>query len=76
MTFRQLDYFLMVANVGQITAAAKQLHMAQPPLSYQLKQLESELGVQLLRRAASGVSLTPAGERLRDYAQQLIDLRD
>lgn len=76
MTFRQLDYFLMVANVGQITAAAKQLHMAQPPLSYQLKQLESELGVQLLRHAASGVSLTPAGERLRDYAQQLIDLRD
>ncbi|MGP4116115.1 LysR family transcriptional regulator [Levilactobacillus zymae] len=76
MNFRQLEYFLAVANAGQITAAAQQLHMAQPPLSYQLKQLEADLGVQLLHRTSSGTSLTPAGQLLRDYAQQLIDLRN
>lgn len=76
MNFRQLEYFLAVANAGQITAAAQQLHMAQPPLSYQLKQLEAELGVTLLNRSATGTTLTPAGQLLRDYAQQLIDLRE
>ncbi len=76
VNFRQLEYFLAVANAGQITAAAQQLHMAQPPLSYQLKQLETEMGVTLLNRSASGTTLTPAGQLLRDYAQQLVDLRD
>lgn len=76
MNFRQLEYFLAVANAGQITAAAQQLHMAQPPLSYQIKQLEAELGVTLLNRATTGITLTPAGQLLRDYAQQLVDLRD
>ncbi|MCW3779151.1 LysR family transcriptional regulator [Lactobacillus sp. PFC-70] len=76
MNFRQLEYFLAVADAGQITAAAQQLHMAQPPLSYQLKQLEAELGVTLLHRTSSGTSLTPAGVLLRDYAQQLLDLRE
>ena len=66
MNFRQLEYFLAVADAGQITAAAQQLHMAQPPLSYQLKQLEAELGVTLLHRTSSGTSLTPAGVLLRD----------
>ncbi|MFC6259720.1 LysR family transcriptional regulator [Levilactobacillus fujinensis] len=76
MNFRQLEYFLAVANAGQITAAAHQLHMAQPPLSYQLKQLEAEMGVTLLNRTVGGTTLTPAGKLLRDYAQQLLDLRD
>jgi len=76
MNFRQLEYFLAVADAGQITAAAHHLHMAQPPLSYQIKQLENELGVPLLNRSASGVTLTPAGQLLRDYARQLIDLRE
>ncbi|WP_225428294.1 LysR family transcriptional regulator [Levilactobacillus enshiensis] len=76
VNFRQLEYFLAVANAGQITAAARQLHMAQPPLSYQLKQLENEMGVALLNRTAGGTTLTPAGKLLRDYAQQLLDLRD
>ncbi|NLR08428.1 MULTISPECIES: LysR family transcriptional regulator [Lactobacillaceae] len=76
MNFRQLEYFLAVADAGQITAAARQLHMAQPPLSYQIKRLESELGVELLRRSSNGVTVTPAGQLLRDYAHQLLDLRE
>lgn len=76
MNFRQLEYFLAVADAGQITAAAHQLHMAQPPLSYQIKQLESDLGVPLLNRSANGVTLTPAGRLLQDYARQLVDLRE
>lgn len=76
MNFRQLEYFLAVADAGQITAAARQLHMAQPPLSYQIKQLEAELGVTLLNRATSGVTLTPAGQLLQNYARQLMDLRE
>jgi len=76
VNFRQLEYFLAVANAGQITAAAQQLHMAQPPLSHQLKELEAELGVTLLHRTSSGTTLTPAGVLLRDYAQQLLDLRE
>ncbi|WP_395321608.1 LysR family transcriptional regulator [Levilactobacillus parabrevis] len=76
MNFRQLEYFLAVADAGQITAAAHQLHMAQPPLSYQIKQLENDLGVPLLNRSANGVTLTPAGRLLQDYARQLVDLRE
>lgn len=75
VNFRQLTYFLTVAQTGQITAAAQQLHIAQPPLSYQIKQLETELGVTLFNRSVNGVTLTPAGQLLQDYAQQLLDLR-
>lgn len=75
VNFRQLTYFLTVAQTGQITAAAQQLHIAQPPLSYQIKQLETELGVTLFNRSVNGVTLTPAGQLLQDYAQQLFDLR-
>ena len=44
MNLKQLKYFLVVAEERQITSAAKKLFIAQPPLSYQLKQLEKELG--------------------------------
>lgn len=58
----QLHYLSTVAQEGQITAAAKRLKVAQPTLSQAIGQLESELGVDLLRRHARGVELTPAGE--------------
>lgn len=57
-----------------MTAAAKRLHVAQPPLSYQIKQLETELGVPLFKRLPQGVAVTPAGELLVGYAQQLTQL--
>jgi DNA-binding transcriptional LysR family regulator len=58
----QLQYFVTVADDGQMTRAAKKLNLAQPALSQAIAQLESELGIQLLDRHARGVTLTPAGE--------------
>jgi len=58
----QLRYFIAVAEEGQITRAADQLHIAQPALSHAITQLESDLGVELLERHPRGVTLTAAGE--------------
>jgi len=74
MNLKQLQYFLAVAEEGQMTAAAKRLHVAQPPLSYQIKQLELELGVTLFTRLPQGVAVTAAGQLLVGYAQQLTQL--
>ncbi len=64
MAFKRghLRYFVAVAEEGQITRAAKKVHIAQPALSQAIAQLESEVGVELLKRHARGVTLTPAGE--------------
>ncbi|MGA2452754.1 MAG: LysR family transcriptional regulator [Solirubrobacteraceae bacterium] len=59
---RQLDYFVTVADEGQITRAARKLQLAQPALSQAIAQLELDLGFKLLERHARGVTLTPAGE--------------
>lgn len=74
MNLKQLRYFLAVAETGQMTAAANQLHVAQPPLSYQIKQLEADLGVTLFKRLPQGVALTEAGKLLVSYAHQLTQL--
>ncbi|HEX3512086.1 MAG TPA: LysR family transcriptional regulator, partial [Solirubrobacteraceae bacterium] len=58
----QLQYFVTVAEEGQMTRAARRLHLAQPALSQAIAQLEAELGVSLLHRHARGVALTAAGE--------------
>ena len=58
---RQLECFVAVAEEGSFRAAAERLHMSQPPLSRQIKQLESELGVTLLDRDTQGSGLTTAG---------------
>ena len=74
MDLKQLKYFLNIAEEGQITAAAKKLHMAQPPLSYQLNLLEKELGVTLVRRGPRNIELTDAGRLLYKRAEQLLDM--
>jgi DNA-binding transcriptional LysR family regulator len=57
-----MQYLVAIAEEGQMTRAAHNLHLAQPALSRAVAQLESQLGVQLLKRHAHGVSLTPVGE--------------
>lgn len=70
MAFRRghLQYFVVVAEEGQITRAAAKLHVAQPALSSAIAQLEDDLGVQLLNRHARGVTLTSAGKALYEKA--------
>lgn len=58
---RQLECFVAVAEEGSFRAAAERLHMSQPPLSRQIRQLENELGVTLLNRDSRGAVLTTAG---------------
>jgi len=64
-----LAYFVKVAETGQITRAARMLHIAQPALSQAITQLEAQLGVKLLERHPRGVSLTPAGAVFLEKAQ-------
>lgn len=74
MNTKQLKYFLVVAQERQITSAAKRLYIAQPPLSYQLKQLEKEIGTKLFTRTAYGIELTEAGKIFRKYAEKIVSL--
>ncbi|MGG4093758.1 LysR family transcriptional regulator [Paenibacillus lautus] len=73
MDIRQLRYFLTIAQEGQITRAAKQLNMEQPPLSRQLKLMEEELGVLLFERSGKQLQLTHAGELLQNRAASLLN---
>ncbi len=70
--FRHLKYFVVLADELHFGRAAKRLHISQPPLSFNIKQLEQTLEVQLLVRSSKGVALTPAGESFRQSAQQLL----
>jgi DNA-binding transcriptional LysR family regulator len=68
----QLRNFLVVAEEGQMTRAAKRLHIAQPALSQAIAQLEAELGIVLLARHPRGVRLTPAGEAFLPKARAAV----
>jgi DNA-binding transcriptional LysR family regulator len=68
----RLRVFDAVARHGSVTAAAKELHYAQPSVSHHLARLEAETGAQLLQRAGRGIRLTQAGQLLADRAAEII----
>lgn len=74
MDIRILQYFLTVAREKNITKAAEALHMTQPPLSRQLKELEEELGTQLLIRGSKKITLTEDGILLKKRAEEMLSL--
>ena len=74
MQDRHLRAFLAVLECGGIAAAAQQLGFAQSSVSDQLRGLEQELGVAVLRRTSTGTAPTPAGERLAPLAREWLDL--
>ncbi|SEW22195.1 LysR family transcriptional regulator [[Clostridium] fimetarium] len=76
MELRVLKYFLAVAREENITAAALSLHVTQPTLSKQLKELEDELGTQLFIRGNRRITLTEDGIFLRKRAQEILDLTE
>src|SRR5882757_210113 len=70
MELRHLRYFVAVAEEGSLTLAAeKRLHTAQPSLSRQIRDLEYEVGVQLMIRSVHGIELTAAGRAFLDHAR-------
>ncbi|WP_020653834.1 LysR substrate-binding domain-containing protein [Massilia niastensis] len=72
MELRQLRYFVAIVDHGSLSRAALVLHVAQPALTQQLRQLEEELGAQLLHRSAHGVVSTDAGKVFYEHAQAIL----
>ena len=73
MELRHLRYFVAVAEAGSLTvAAARKLHTSQPSLSRQIRDLEDEVGAQLLTRRARGIELTPAGRAFLEHARSVL----
>jgi DNA-binding transcriptional LysR family regulator len=72
MELRQLEYFAAVARHRHFTRAAEALYVTQPALSQQIRRLEAELGLALLRRTSRGVELTAAGADLLVHAERVL----
>lgn len=76
MEIRVLRYFLEIARAGNMTRAAEMLHVSQPTLSKQIKDLEQELGKKLFIRKSTSLSLTDEGMLLRKRAEDILDMVD
>ena len=76
MTLLQLQYFKTLARVLHYTHAAAELHIAQPSLSYSIKELEKELGVKLFEKDSRHIRLTIYGEQFLPYAEQALAMLD
>lgn len=73
MTLAQLRYIITVADTGSMNEAAKELFISQPSLSQAVKELESEIGVELFRRSNRGVTVTLEGQEFLGYARQVVE---
>ena len=73
MKIQQLEYIIAIAQAGSITAAAKNLYQAQPNISIALKDLESEIGMQIFWRTPNGMVLTPEGESFLMRAKDIVE---
>lgn len=76
MDLRQLRYFVQIAEIGSFSRAAEMLRVAQPSLSQQIRNLEQELGVELLTRHARGVTPTELGRVFHDRARRILEEAD
>lgn len=76
MTLLQLQYFKTLARVLHYTQAAAELHIAQPSLSYSIKELEKELEVKLFEKDSRHIKLTVYGEQFLPYAERALDMLD
>ena len=76
MKFRHLRYFATLAEELSFTAAARRLHISQPPLSQQIREFEEQIGTSLFERTSRRVELTPAGMALLKRARSILDQVD
>lgn len=76
MSLAQIRYFVAVAEEGHVGRAAQRLHIAQPPVSRQIRALEDELGTPLFMRTPRGMALLPSGEVFLDHARAILDAVD
>ena len=76
MSLAQIRYFVAVAEEGNVGRAAERLHIAQPPVSRQIRALEDEIGTPLFVRTPRGMQLLPSGRAFLDRARQILSAVD
>ncbi|HHV32793.1 LysR family transcriptional regulator [Caproiciproducens sp. LBM24188] len=73
MTLQQLKYIIEIVNCGSINEAAKRLYVSQPSLSNAVKELETEIGIELFIRTSKGITLSVDGAEFLGYARQVVE---
>ena len=74
LNYHHLFYFWTVAKAGTVSAAAKQLHLARPTVTSQVRELEKSIGQKLLRQQGRGLVLTEFGQQIFDYAEDIFSI--